>query len=97
METSPYVVSQINTTNTIGKEMVPHNMHVFKDVSVTMHHSSYNQQSKKLSMYKIKLKGRKEVEMNDFQFDDIDIKPSGALMMCQATFKFLEHVVDKHE
>jgi len=58
---------------------------IFEEESITLHHVSYNKESKKLLIEKLNLKNKKVVEKWNFEIDLHGVLPSKIMQFHEAT------------
>lgn len=70
---------------------------VFEDDSITLHHSNYEKESRKISLQCVNVKGKHVVEKWGLEIEIKNSNPKGVMELHQETGEALAHIVDDHE
>jgi hypothetical protein len=76
--------------------MVQQKLPTFEDISITLHHGSYDKKTKRLLLSKVNIKRNEVLENHDCTFDAKGLKDSSVLKVYKVTRKVLGHVVGEH-
>jgi hypothetical protein len=81
----------------VAKELACEEPLVFEEESITLHHATFNKNSKKLQVDKVNLKNKKVVEKWNSKIDIEGVKPSKVFELHRATWDALKYSIDKQE
>jgi len=92
-----WATMQLVESQALVEELAREGLVVFEDDTITLHHASYQKDSRKLSLQHVSFKGKHITKKWRLEIERKNANPSDVMELHRATSEALEHTMDDQE